>query len=354
MKLRNLIALASFAFLPIAAGAATFIVPAAGTGPGANESRWQSELTLHNTASSAITAGLTFHDASGAQQGENVTVNARSTVSISDIVKTRFGREAATGAIEITVADAMADRLAITSRTFNSSASGQFGQDIPAVNANDAASAGDVIVLQAPSSATDARFNFGVYALTAATLRWDLVRADGTVATSLEQSYTAGTQQQFNQGIERLLGATEQDNDTLHASVTSGKVIAYGSAINNQSGDPTFVPGIRARADIRVNFVGVDVNEDGKVEIFDANHDGVLDQPMDVFTTMGYPNYFRVVVEGATSLELIDAPSDAHFIDSNTVQFAPSGALKGTTGVLKVRATVDGVTDVLTIPVNFR
>jgi hypothetical protein len=354
MKLRQLITAASIALLPFAAGAATFIVPAAGTGPGANDSHWQSELTLHNTAATPLTVALTFHDGAGAQQGESITINARSTVSISDIVKTVFGRQTATGAVEITVPDAMANRMAITSRTFNSSTNGQFGQDIPAVNSNDAAAAGEIAVLQAPSSATDARFNFGLYAVTDATIRWDLVRADGTLLSPIgEQSYAAGTQFQFNSGIQTLLGQTPQDNDTIHAAVLKGKVIAYGSAVNNASGDPTYVPGIRARSEIRVNFIGVDLDENGTADVLDADHDGVLDQAIDVFTT-AFPNYFRVLVEGGASLELVDAPRDAQFIDAQTLQWAPGGAVKGTTGVLKVRATVNGISDVLTIPVNFR
>src|SRR5437763_2086408 len=223
MRIKNVMHFMAAALLPLAASAATFIVPAAGPGPGANASHWQSEFTLHNTSASAVTATLRFHDASGAQQSTDVTINSRSTVTIADIVNTRFGRESATGAIEITVPDASANRVAITSRTFNASTSGQFGQDIPAVNANDAAGAGEVVVLQAPSSATDARFNFGIYAVTDAKIRWELVRADGTVVTPIaEQSYAAGTQFQFNQGIANLLGQTEQNDDAVHAVVTGG------------------------------------------------------------------------------------------------------------------------------------
>jgi len=354
MKLRQIITAASIALLPFAASAATFIVPAAGTGPGANDSHWQSELTLHNAAAAPVTVGLTFHDGAGAQPGDSVTVNARSTVSISDIVKTVFGRQSGTGAVEITVPDAMANRMAITSRTFNASANGQFGQDIPAVNSNDAAAAGDIAVLQAPSSASDARFNFGLYAVTDSTIRWDLVRADGTVLSPIaEQSYAAGTQFQFNSGIQTLLGQTEQDNDALHAVITNGKVIAYGSAVNNASGDPTYVPGIRARSDVRVNFVGVDLDENGSTDVADADHDGVLDQSIDIFTN-AFPNYFRVIVDGPATLEVIEAPGDASFIDAQTIEWAAPGDFKGKTGVLKIRATVNGISDVLTIPVNFR
>ncbi len=354
MKLKQLITAASIALLPIAAGAATLIVPAAGTGPGANDSHWQSELTLHNTSSSPVTAGLAFHDRAGVQNGDSVTVNARGTLSIADIVASRFGRQSATGAIEITVPDASASKLTITSRTFNSSANGQFGQDIPAINANDAAAAGAVVVLQAPSSATDARFNFGLYAVSDATVRWELVRADGTLLTPIAvQSYAAGTQLQFNNGISTLLGATAQDNDAVQAVITGGKVIAYGSAVNNASSDPTYVPGIAAREDIRVNFLGVDLDENGTIDVADANHDGVLDQPIDIFTSL-YPNYFRVVVAGGATLEIVDAPLDAVLIDAQTIEWAPGGNMKGQTGVLKVRATVNGVSDILTIPVNFR
>jgi hypothetical protein len=354
MRIKNVMSLMAAALVPLAASAATFIVPAAGTGPGVNNSHWQSELTLHNTAGSAITATLTFHDASGARQTNALTINARSTVTIADIVKTRFGIESATGAIEIAVPDASANRLAITSRTFNASASGQFGQDIPAVNANDAAGAGDVVVLQAPSSAAEARFNFGLYALTAAKVRWDLVRADGTLVSPIaEQSYAAGTQFQFNQGISNLLGQTAQDNDAVHAVITSGKVIAYGSAVQNLSGDPSFVPGIRVRSDIKVNFIGVDLDENGTIDVADADHDGVLDQPIDVFTS-GFPNYFRVVVEGPATLEIVEAPSAAAVIGPETIQWSATGDLRGRTGVMKIRATVNGVSEVLTIPANFR
>ena len=353
MRFNNVMSFMAAALLPLAASAATFIVPAAGTGPGANDSHWQSELTLHNTSASAVTATLRFHDGAGAQQATDVTINARSTVTIADVVATRFGRESATGAIEISVPDAAANRIAITSRTFNASANGQFGQDIPAVNANDAAGAGDVVVLQAPSSASDARFNFGLYAVTDAKVRWELVRADGTVAATTEKSYAAGTQLQFNQGIANLLGQTEQDNDAVHAVITGGKVIAYGSAVQNASGDPSFVPGIRVRADIKINFLGVDVDENGSIDVVDADHDGVLDQPIEIFT-LGFPNFFRVVVDGPATLEIVEAPSAATVVDAQTIEWSAPGDMRGTTGVLKVRATVNGVSEILTIPAIFR
>jgi hypothetical protein len=355
MKFRQLITAVSIAMLPLVASAATMIIPAAGTGPGVNNSRWQSELTFHNLSSSSITVGMTFHDSNGAGRTDSVTLNPRSTVTISDIVATRFGVQAGTGAIELTVPDAMADRVVVNSRTFNSSSAGQFGQDVPAINAADAASAGDIVVLQTPSSATESRFNFGIYAVTDAKAHWELIRADGTLALSFgEQTYAAGTQFQYNNGIVTLLGSTEENDDALHLVVTSGNVIAYGSAINNASGDPSYVPGIRARSDIRVNFVGVDIAGNGTIDAADANHDGVLDQPIDLWLS-GFPTYFRVVAKGpngeAVTLSLIDPPDDARFVTTDAVEWYPNPN-EGPMTTLKVLATYAGGSQVLTIPVH--
>ena len=50
MKLNKIIITASLALLPLTAGAATLIIPAAASTSGANGSDWKSELTLHNTS----------------------------------------------------------------------------------------------------------------------------------------------------------------------------------------------------------------------------------------------------------------------------------------------------------------
>ena len=171
MKIKHLIAATAAALLPMAASAATLIIPAAGTGTGINQSHWQSELTLHNTGASAMHVRLVFHDASGAGESAEVDVAARATVAIEDIVRTRFQRQAATGAIEIVVDDAAAKRLAVTSRTFIRSDRGEFGQDIPAVSVSDAAVAGQVAVLTGPSAVDSTRYNFGLYALSPAPVR---------------------------------------------------------------------------------------------------------------------------------------------------------------------------------------
>jgi hypothetical protein len=356
MKITRILAAVFATLLTLAAGATTLVIPASGTGPGANDSHWQTELTLHNTSATSITATLTFHDILGSAGTSNVTVAPRATIAIADVVANRFGRTAATGAIEVTFDSAFAHKLTVSSRTFNKSAAGEFGQDIPAVDQSTIPDAGSTIVLSGPSSATDSRFNFGVYADTSSTIQWDLVRADGTIAASKEISYAAGTQAQYNFGVSTLFNTGSQDNDTVQAVVTSGRAVAYGSVINNASGDPTYVPGLIVLPDTRINFLGVAFGGNSlTVNVPDANHDGVLDRSLDI-PSGTFPVSFRLVVNSATpaKFELLNAPPQLTFFDANGgLTFWPNTAASGTTLDVKVRVTADGVTEIITIPFTF-
>ena len=355
MKFRNLILAAAVAVLPLAAQAVTIIVPAAGTGPGANNSQWQSELTLHTAGPREMTVSLTFHQGTNVLGPVEVTLQPRQTLSIADIAKTKFGLSGGTGAIVIDVADRDAKTLAVTSRTFNTSANGEFGQDIPAINAADAYRLGDIAAIPGPSVASY-RFNAGVYAVEAAKITWSVLRADGTVAATKETTLAAGEHAQFGNAIE-FIGATKQGNDTIHARLTEGKAIFYGSIVN-ATDDPTFVPAGRTREDITINFAGVDLDENGTVDIADANGDGVLDAPLQIVTSM-FPDYFRVVAEGefgeTVSYEVISSPAQTEFLDANgTVTVVASGSVKGKSGEILLRATAGGSSSVLTIPVVFK
>ena len=359
MNIRRIFATASLALVPLAASAATLIIPAAGTGPGANGSRWETELTLHNASSESVAVGLTWHDAAGAVNADAVTLAPRATKSLPDVAKNLFGREAATGAIEITLPDTAAKKIGVTSRTFNASPNGEFGQDIPATRVEDAATAGDLTAMPGPSSATASRFNFGVYAVTKGTVEWELHRADGTIATSRTVDYNAGDQSQYTDNALSIFGVEAKDGDVIHAIVQDGSAVFYGSAIDNASGDPTFVPGLRLREDTTINFIGVDVNQDGKIEIPDADHDGVADSPADMFTSL-FGNYFRLVAAGPNgekvTFKILGNNPDVLLLDpSGEIDWNPGGDVKGTTGVLKVLATdTAGHTSIFTIPVNFR
>jgi hypothetical protein len=359
MHFKKLITAAVITLLPLAASAATLIVPVAGSADGANGSKWQSELTLHNSGPQALTVTIRYQQSTAVpSDAVAVTVPARGTKSIDDIVRTTFHREGSIGALILEVPDREAIRLAVGSRTYNVSAAGEFGQDIPVVNVTSAANAGDINVLAGPSSSAHYRFNFGLFATTSANVRWQIIRANGTIAATREVTYNANEHAQYNDGIHSLLGVDAQDNDSVYAILTNGRAIFYGSAINGLTGDPTFVPSNRTRDEIRINFVGIDIDENGTVDVADANHDGVLDAALEVTTSM-FPSIFRVVAEGefgeTVTLQIETAPvGGALFITTDTIQMGAPGDLKGKTGQVVVRATAQGATTLLTIPVRYQ
>lgn len=353
----NLATAATIAALPIAAGAATYIIPAAGTGPGANNSHWQSEVTLHNLALRTLTVNVAYHDANGRTEAVAIDVPAQSTIAVADIVKTKFGRESATGGLSLEIADLDAKKLAIGSRTFNTSDAGEFGQDIPAALSTDAASPGDVDVLSGPSNVVNYRFNFGVFALSELRVQWQLVRADGSVAGTRTETYGANTQRQFNGGVQTLFGQAAQNNDTVRARVEAGRGIFYGSSVNQFTGDPTYVPGVRAREEVALTL-GIDVGADGRVDIADNDHDGVLDVNLDIRPSF-FPTQFRVVATGRENVkptfEILTTPAAVtRFTDDNgTVFFDPSSAESANGAEIRIRVTVGSDSAVLTIPLTY-
>lgn len=357
MSLKRLIVLAAVGLLALGATAAEVIVPAAGTGAGANNSRWQSDVLVHNVAPRPISVNLSLHVGTDVRGPQTYTIQPRHTLQLVDVVKSVFGVESGTGALVFTVTDRDLKYLAVTSRTYNTIDGTVYGQDVPAVRVEDAAAAGQIAVMTNPASNVIDRFNFGLFAVEPSTVKWELVRADGTIASTVEATYAAGQHVQYNNGLFALLQATEAKvGDSVYARITGGKAIVYGSSIN-ATGDPTFVPSNINRDDVLISF-GVDIDENGTIDIADENGDGVLDAPITVYTSM-FHAYLRVVAESEfdtpVTLEVVESEGSATFRDANgTLRVAAAGDLKNTTGKVVLRATTDGTTTLLTIPVRFR
>ena len=96
MHLKRLItaSLAALA-LPLSASAGSLVIPAAGTGPGANSSHWKSELTIANLSADPVDVSLVFHDRNGAGTASAVTIPAHATIAEDDVVASRFGEAVA-------------------------------------------------------------------------------------------------------------------------------------------------------------------------------------------------------------------------------------------------------------------
>jgi hypothetical protein len=355
MSLKRIIVLLAIGLLTVAANAAQIIVPAAGTGAGAQNSQWQSDVLLHNAAPRAISFTASLHVGTEVIGPRQFTLAARNTSKLTDVVRSTFGVQAGTGALVFDLVDRDLKYLAVTSRTYNTIGGVEYGQDVPAVQATDAAAAGEIAVLTNPGSVAD-RFNFGLYAVEAAEVTWELVRADGTIASTEEATYAAGQHVQYNNGLSTLLAANAEMGDSVYARITGGKAIVYGSSIN-QSGDPSFVGSNITRDDVVINL-GIDIDEDGTIDIRDENADGVLDSPITVYTSL-FPAYVRVVATSEfgepVTFEVVASEAEAVFRDNNgTLRIGAAGDLKNKSGSIVLRATSNGTVTLFTIPVTFK
>jgi hypothetical protein len=355
MSLKRLSVFLAIGLLTVAANAAQIIVPAAGTGAGAQNSHWQSDVMLHNAAPRPIEFTASLHLGTEVIGPRAITLAARNTSKLTDVVRSTFGVQAGTGALVFELVDRDLKYLAVTSRTYNTIGGIEYGQDVPAVPAAGAATAGEIAVLTNPGSVAD-RFNFGLYAVEAAEVTWELVRADGTIDATEEATYAAGQHVQYNNGLSTLLAASAQPGDSVYARIMRGKAIVYGSAIN-ASGDPTFVGSNITRDDVVINL-GIDVDENGTIDIRDENKDGVLDTPITVYTSM-FPAYVRVVATSEfgepVTLEVVESEAEAVFRDNNgTMRIGAAGDLKNKTGRIVLRATSNGTVTIFTVPVTFR
>lgn len=353
------IAALTFASLVSAVSAAEpdFVIPVAGSIHGDFGSDWHTELTLHNAGAEPALVTLSFIATDGTATERALSVAPRSTITHADVISGLIGKSEVLGALTIDVNDVALPKLVIAARIYNESSAGQFGQNVPALPYASAFAIGDVVVLPAPGDAAAQRFNFGLFTTTGATIEWELHRRDGSVAARVTQSYAAGTQKQFNQGTITLFGVQPADSDVVYAKVTAGRAYLYGSAINIRTNDPSFVSPTRTRENLSVRLLGVDTDENGTIDIADANNDGVLDQPVGLIKSR-FPNFFRVVVEDPEGarvvLSLPSGPDYARIIDENgMIQAYPGGEISEATGQILVRAT-DGTDTVdFIIPVRF-
>lgn len=355
MSLKHFVAAALVSTAAFAADP-DFVVPAIASTEGARGSVWTSELTLHNAGLTPLSVRLSYHTGS-AVLDETVIVPGRSTISYGDVAVELFEAASTIGALEIDVVGGEARKLAVASRTVNTLGTSELGQDVPALRMADLMTQGDTVVIAGPRRATGYRFNAGVYAIDATSVTWSLLRKDGTVAAQKNVDYAAGRQVQHNAIVTSLFGAIAEAGDVTHARINSGRAFFYGSTVTESTGDPTFVHAMRTRENLFAVVAGIDIDENGTIDVSDQNNDLRIDQPIEVLTAR-FPTYFRLVAsdpEGETlTYQLVDAGNDVKIEADGTIQWMANADLAGKTSTLTVRIS-DGTDSVdVVIPVTFR
>ena len=224
-------------------GANVVIVSAVAHSKGASGANWVSDVVLHNPGTAAASANVYFlkkgQDNTGLY-GRKVPVAAGTSVLLADLVLAMFGESNTSGALLI----GSDTRLQVTSRTYNSAASGTFGQFIDGYPIAQAVGSGEEVRLIMLTRTADYRTNVGFANATGSELAVQ-VGLFGASGTSLGTRSLTVLPYGYLQDDDTFAKAGVASSDDAYAVITSptsgAKYFTYASVIDNRTNDPVCV-----------------------------------------------------------------------------------------------------------------
>jgi len=243
-------------------GDPVFITPGAGTASageslyiagsahvnGAGGTHWRTDVEVHNPG--AAEAAYTFEllkrgMENTSPEARSFTLAAGESARFTDILDALFGF---TGAAALRVT-ATAGTVTVTSRTYNQASDGTYGQFIAAVRADESIAAGQAIpiVQLAESASTNSgyRTNIGLVNTSngSISVHVELHDGDGTLLGTKTVNLRAYEYTQVDRIFHAFTSSTlESCYAVVRTSSTGGSFLAYGSVVDNRSGDPVYVP----------------------------------------------------------------------------------------------------------------
>ena len=219
-----------------------FAIAASAHAPGNGGATWRSDVRIWNFSAVSSAVQLTFRPRGGDQASEitkTANLAAGELREFGDVVGSLFEQANAAGSIRIKATRA---QLLVTSRTYNVSSAGTFGQDIPAVPLQEALAAGDSAMFTGISG-TGFRTNLGLLNLGSSDIDVEVSLAGASgVRPHATVHLRAGESQQSD--ALALVGATGVETGALVIrSTTPGAwYTGYASVISEGSNDAVLVP----------------------------------------------------------------------------------------------------------------
>jgi len=236
--------------LPVPATGDVLVVPAAAHVKGAEGTNWKTDLEVHNPGSSAVTftvEALIRGQANPSPPSATFTVEPGHSRRFADVLDAVFHLSGA-AALRITPGSGA---LMATSRTYNDTGSGTYGQLIPARPvAEAAATASGARLLQLAQSSSNTkgyRTNLGLTNATGSTISVNVRLFDGEgheldlVTQELEPHEFVQIDKIFRQAVS---GTVENGYATVASPTPGAAFFAYASVVDNRSGDPVNVPAL--------------------------------------------------------------------------------------------------------------
>jgi hypothetical protein len=205
---------------------------------------WRTDMRVFNYGASVQPATLTFYPGgSGAPKSVAVTLDPGSVLTLDDVLQSKFGVVNAGGVVQVSTG--ASSSLVVTGRTYNQTSTGTFGQFIPAVTTDEAVGAGGptLHILQVEDSSRY-RTNIGLAEVTGApaVVELQVVLPDSKFTPTVQVPLAANEFRQFSLLRDLALGNVYNARVTAKVVSGNGRVTAYGSVIDEQTQDPTYVP----------------------------------------------------------------------------------------------------------------
>src|SRR5581483_643653 len=235
----------------------SLIIPAVAHAAGAN-AVFESDIRIANVSAQAIRYLLNFTptNSDGTKNGQQATIqiDPGDTTALDDIMKNFYGYAGAAdnilGTLEIRPlpqqngSPAPANVTFASSRTFASTATGTFGQFIPAIPYSQFIGQGKTLSLQQIADSVKYRTNLGLVEGSGSPAKVQITAFDDK-HTQLGQ-YVVDVPAGGHVQLARFLstrGLTNVEDGRLEIQVLSstGKVTAYASVLDNQTTDPLLV-----------------------------------------------------------------------------------------------------------------
>ena len=221
-----------------------YTVPGVGDLPNGT-ANWVSDMRLFNPADTAVDATLTYFPiaSSGSPNTKTVTLAAGEVRVFNSVLQSFFGQTNSLGSVLVTTAGNSS--LVATARTYNQTGNGTYGQFIPAVTPAESIGAGErwLQILQLEESSR-LRTNIGIVETSgnAVTAEISLNLPDSRVTPKIEVALAPNEYRQFSLAQFGMGSAVYNARVAVRVLDGSGRVTAYGSVIDAQTQDPTYVP----------------------------------------------------------------------------------------------------------------
>jgi CubicO group peptidase (beta-lactamase class C family) len=213
-------------------------VPAVAHTAGVGDSIWRSDVGLLNRSTQTNAIRLRYYDGWNILERELDLAPGESRV-IPDAVDW-FGRSGS-GPLQVFSSEA----LTTTSRTYNRSSEGTFGQSLDGVTATGGLESGESVVLMQLREDDAARTNIGIHNQWRGFARVEVELYDNNGSLVIADTWTIPPFHtvQFNRPYRTFGGRVDIESGYAVIKIQSGQdIYVYGSVIDNTTDDPTAIP----------------------------------------------------------------------------------------------------------------